>query len=219
MVSRRELLASSLGALSLTAFQSAFADCESYTAATGPGPFYPEEIPDTFDLTGGGSGKPVGETLFVFGRVQDEACRPIAGATVEIWQCDHKGHYKHERQRGVSLDPNFAYFGRVITNENGGYFFKTIMPAPYGNYGFRRPPHIHFMVRKKNYRSLTTEMQFAGSKFDKLREDDGVLASIPEAKRPALIIERKRPSDFPELAARFDEDGRCCDFKLTLRQT
>jgi protocatechuate 3,4-dioxygenase, beta subunit len=44
------------------------------------------------------------------------------------------------------------------TSDSGQYSFKTIKPIGYGG----RPPHVHFRVIADGYRTLTTEMYFAG---------------------------------------------------------
>ena len=60
--------------------------CRAAVAAD-EGPFYPVgSFPETDDLLG--SAKPAGEVLYLLGRVIDASCKPVAGAVVEIWQCD-----------------------------------------------------------------------------------------------------------------------------------
>ncbi len=193
-------------------------DCRP-TVYKGDGPFYPRQpIPSAFDLTQvpGKQGRAAGDTLYVFGRILDEQCRPVAGARVEIWQADPNGRYRHERATGKTpLDPNFHYFGYVIANERGEYLFKTIRPGKYSFGSLRRAPHIHFKVKSANHRLLSSEMYFAGD--EKLMAGDPVFLEAPEADRTALIVAPQSPSAFAGKGVDFDADALCCPFDLTLR--
>ena len=52
-----------------------------------------------------------GEHLDLYGTVQDSDGRAIDGATVEIWQCDAYGSYRHPRGAGARVDAGFQGFG------------------------------------------------------------------------------------------------------------
>jgi len=215
MVTRRQWLKTSVGVVGAGMAVDLTAECP-ITPANGRGPFYPDQaIPELVDLTNGGKAR--GEPIYVFGRILDVRCQGVAGAEVEIWQCDVNGRYKHARARSQSLDPDFAYFSKATSDDRGGYFFKTMMPVTYGSAGFRRAPHIHFLVHKRGFRELATEMQFAGAPFEKMRAVDSVFKSIPEQERAAVIVPRKSTSAFPELSGRFDDEAPCCRFDLVLR--
>ena len=88
-----------------------------------------------------------GEVVYLQGRVLDRAGKPVAGARVEIWQCDVNGRYLHtgDTDDGGSRprDPAFQGFGHDITDANGGYTFRTIRPVSYPG----RTPHIHVKVK------------------------------------------------------------------------
>jgi len=99
------------------------------------GPFYPtqDQADKDTDLTRveGKDGKANGEILFVRGIVTDENCAPIPDVLVEIWQANHFGRYRHERDNSsAKLDPHFQGWGQCTTNDAGEYHFKTIKPAP-----------------------------------------------------------------------------------------
>ncbi len=155
------------------------------------GPFYPVAFPldKNNDLTflEGTSKQAEGETIYVTGRVQDEACRPVPGAMVEIWQACSTGKYNHPRDKNPArLDPNFQYWGKAVSDANGEYGFKTVKPGSYPVDGlWTRPPHIHFYVRSKNYSELTTQMYFAG---EALNDKDRLLGDHPEAEREKFIV-------------------------------
>jgi len=75
--------------------------------------------------------------------VSNGQCGPLAGATVDVWQCDAQGVYS-----GVS-DPGFNSVGLkflrgVQTTDNSGRVqFTTIHPGWYSG----RAVHIHFKIR------------------------------------------------------------------------
>lgn len=142
------------------------------------------------DLTQQHEGEALGERIFVHGRVLDEAGRPVRGALVELWQANAAGRYRHHVDTyNAPLDPNFSGGGRLITDEDGRYFFKTIKPGPYpwGNhYNAWRPSHIHFSLFGAGILSrLVTQMYFPG---DPLQPLDPIFNSIPdEAARMRLV--------------------------------
>jgi catechol 1,2-dioxygenase len=109
------------------------------------GPFYKADAPlrSVLDTDG--------EPLTITGSVfrADDCTSPLAQALLDIWHCDHEGHYDMK-----------GYCGRgcVVTDKNGHYSFTTIFPPPYGS----RPRHIHVKVRAEGYPELTTQIYFKG---------------------------------------------------------
>jgi len=152
------------------------------------------------DLTAQHGGDPIGERIFVHGRVLDEDGRPVRGALVEVWQANASGRYRHKVDtHDAPLDPNFTGAGRVLTDEYGRYGFKTIKPGPYpwGNhFNAWRPAHIHFSLFGSGILSrLVTQMYFPG---DPLQPLDPIFNSIPDvAARQRLVsrldMERSEP--------------------------
>ena len=126
------------------------------------GPFYPQMLPDDSDAdltrVTGRSGRAQGTPLGVTGRVVDRSGRAIAGARVEIWQCDALGRYHHVGEAESSIDPHFQGFGAMIADADGRYRFQTIKPVPYSG----RAPHIHFTVARGERRVLTSQMFVEG---------------------------------------------------------
>jgi protocatechuate 3,4-dioxygenase beta subunit len=75
-------------------------------------------------------GLPVGERVIVHGYVKDQYDRPVRNALVEVWQANASGRYRHKKDTYVgALDPNFGGCGRMLTDENGYYAFRTIKPG------------------------------------------------------------------------------------------
>ena len=130
------------------------------TPAQTEGPFYPVELPqDTdFDLLHQGEIRYArGQPAWLDGTVVDRDGRPVRGASVEIWQCDVDGHYRHPRDGGKA-DPAFQAFGRVVVDAQGRYRFHTIRPIAYVG----RTPHIHVKVRQAQRELLTTQLYVEG---------------------------------------------------------
>lgn len=109
----------------------------------------------------------IGPRIVVQGRVQDEYGRGIAGALLEIWQANAGGRYRHVKEGYIApLDPNFGGCGRVITDDDGRYAFRTIQPGPYpwpNGPNDWRPAHIHFSIFGHAFaQRLITQMYFEG---------------------------------------------------------
>ncbi|MBL8349109.1 MAG: intradiol ring-cleavage dioxygenase [Burkholderiaceae bacterium] len=130
------------------------------TPAQTEGPFYPLDLPDDTDadlLRQGATVYRRGQPCTVAGVVTDPTGAPLAGARVEIWQCDADGHYRHPGD-GDRADPAFQSFGRVAVDAAGRYRFRTIRPVAYGS----RTPHIHVKVRHGARTLLTTQLYVEG---------------------------------------------------------
>lgn len=161
------------------------------------------------DLTAHHEGQPAGERMYVHGRVLDEDGRPVRGALVEVWQANAAGRYRHKVDgHDAPLDPNFDGAGRVLTDSDGRYFFKTIKPGAYpwrNHHNAWRPAHIHFSLFGSGILSrLVTQMYFPG---DPLQPLDPILNSISdEEARMRLIAHLDMERTEPEyaLAYRFD---------------
>ena len=201
-LSRRAVLgagvAMPLGALMAPAATAAEACAPTPRQTTGP--FYPlyDQVDKDVDLTRltGHEDTARGEVIRVHGKVMDEACRPVEGALVDLWQADSNGRYSHPADPNPARrDPDFQGWGQAVTDAEGRFAFRTIKPAAYPldfledgkpdeSVGYRTP-HIHFRVSKRGYRELSTQMYFAG---EALNDSDIVLRHTPAAERPRLII-------------------------------
>lgn len=130
------------------------------TPAQAEGPFYPVEYPRDADadlLRNGALSYQHGQPAWLEGRVLDVQGRPLRGAAVEIWQCDHAGRYHHPGD-GAAADAAFQGFGRASVDTEGRYRFRTIRPAAYPG----RTPHIHFKVKLGTRTLLTSQLYVAG---------------------------------------------------------
>lgn len=120
-------------------------------------------------------GLPIGERIIVHGYVRDENGLPMRNALVEVWQANAGGRYRHKKDQYLApIDPNFGGCGRMLTDNNGYYFFRTIKPGPYpwrNRVNDWRPAHIHFSLSGDAFaQRLITQMYFEG---------DPLIASCP----------------------------------------
>ena len=113
------------------------------TRSSTEGPFYTDNPPEKRDFRADANGSRV--TLI--GYVLGNDCKPIAGATVDLWHANQDGQYDN---RGFKLR------GYQKTDAQGRYYFETIRPAEYAG----RTPHYHIKITPPNGRTLTTQLYF-----------------------------------------------------------
>ena len=151
------------------------------TPAQTEGPFYPVALPQDSDfdlLTQGAQRYAKGRPAWVEGTLTDLEGRALAGAAVEIWQCDGDGHYHHPGDGGRA-DPAFQGFGRVTVGADGRWRFRTMRPVAYGS----RTPHIHLKVKLGRHELLTTQLYVEG---DPGNERDFLWRRLSPEDRAAL---------------------------------
>ena len=192
----------SIGMLPLTgaAYSDASAKNESTalvpgktTPAQTEGPFYPvhHQIDRDADLTfiEGREGRAKGTYINVLGRVMAADGIPLPKTTVEIWQANTYGRYRHVRDPNpAELDPDFQGWGITKTDAQGFYRFLTVVPGAYpAGPGWMRPPHIHFKIMSTGYAALTTQMYFPGNAYN---DSDLILKSLSSIEQQ-LVISRE----------------------------
>lgn len=153
------------------------------TPSQSEGPFYPVRLPMDQDgdlLRNGNATYRQGQPAWVEGVVTDLDGKPLAGAHVDIWQCDHEGHYHHPGDGGRA-DPAFQGFGRVQLGREGEYRFRTIRPTRYGG----RTPHIHVKVWLGRDELLTTQLYVEG---EATNERDPLWRRLSADERRALTV-------------------------------
>lgn len=134
-----------------------------FTPSQQEGPYYTVNKPDDHDndltVFAGAAGRPSGEILEFSGTLYDAAGLTVAGAVIEIWQTDANGVYLHPNDPSTSQrDTNFQFYGEALTNADGSYTFRTILPGRYEP----RPRHIHVKVKLEGQELLTTQFYFEG---------------------------------------------------------
>jgi protocatechuate 3,4-dioxygenase, beta subunit len=160
------------------------------TPSQTEGPFYPVSLPADSDadlLKNGNVAYGKGQPAWVEGTVTDLGGAPMSGSVVEIWQCDHAGHYHHPGDGGRA-DPAFQGFGKVTVGRDGRYRFRTLKPVPYSG----RTPHIHVKVRLDRRELLTTQIYVEG---DPGNDRDFLWRRLTDEGRAALTVPFAASSD------------------------
>ncbi len=161
------LLSDTLGLSALVNGLHDFTAMEEGTHTSLLGPFYREASPTL--AAGSQIAKTVkpGSELVLYGRVTDVNGKPVAHATVSIWQTGANGLYDIQ-EAAASID----YRGVFTTDADGIFLVRTVKPIGYSipmdgpvgdmvraqkRHGMR-PAHIHFLVGAPGYRELVTAL-------------------------------------------------------------
>lgn len=179
------------------------------TAAQTEGPFYPRDDMPTdqdADLVRiiGVDAQAQGQVSHVTGSVRNIAGDPLAGALIEIWQCDNGGRYLHHADPNVDRprDGGFQGYGRALTDAQGGFRFRTIKPIAYsaviGGRPIWRAPHIHVALSTEGVRRLTSQLYVEG---DSHNASDLLLNALSSDAERAGIVRPYLPADDIEAGA------------------
>jgi hydroxyquinol 1,2-dioxygenase len=136
------------------------------TPTTVEGPFHVADPPTMSDGANMAKGAP-GIPCFIVGKVRDLDGRPVANATLDLWQTDGEGLY--EAQRDVT-GPWMR--GLYRTKPDGSYIVRTVAPIGYTipmdgpigglvnrtNVSHMRPAHVHFCIESPQHRRLVTHL-------------------------------------------------------------
>jgi catechol 1,2-dioxygenase len=173
------------------------------TESTVLGPFFVHGAPEfetEADLTRGA--KIPGEPTYVSGRITAVDGKPVANATVDVWQARANGVYDIQDPAG-----EFELRGRIKAAADGRYAFRTFKPTFYGvptdgpvgvvldKMGRHpmRPAHLHMIVSAPGYQQVITHVFVKG---DPYLDSDTVFAV-----KPSLVGEF-RNVDAPDEAKR-----------------
>jgi catechol 1,2-dioxygenase len=144
------------------------------TESTVLGPFYvpgAQRMPLGASISKDGKGEP----MLVAGRVLDRGGRPIADATLDVWQAAPSGFYDTQDPQ----QPAFNLRGVFAAGADGRYRFATVKPSSYpipddgpvgemlkgaGRHPYR-PAHIHFIVTAPGFRPIVTHLFMAGDRY------------------------------------------------------
>jgi protocatechuate 3,4-dioxygenase beta subunit len=151
-------------------------DRDGATETTVLGPFYVGEHKVTAHGTDISSNLD-GERMFVQSRVTDLSGKPLAGVPVDVWHADDDGYYDSQKPFYGTEGPSSR--ARFITDADGRFFFRTILPCSYpiptdGPVGEMivqtkrhpmRPAHVHFLVNAPGYEPLITHVFIDGDKY------------------------------------------------------
>jgi catechol 1,2-dioxygenase len=179
------------------------------TESTVLGPFYVPGAPRR--AMGEPIGRPEdGEPALVRGHVTDPEGKPLAGATLDVWQCSGNGLYDTQDPS----QPPFNLRGVFITGPDGWYDFRTARPVSYpvptdgpvgdllrgsARHGWRAA-HIHAIVSAPGRRTVTTHVFDAENPYLDSDTVFGVKDSLVKPFQPA------GPGDPPDVSRVVDMD-------------
>ena len=109
------------------------------------------------DITEGKSGLPLTLTLTIVN--VNSSCSALAGANVEVWQCDAAGNYSEYQQPGFDGSGQTFLRGVQTTDSGGQVTFTTIYPGWY----MGRATHIHVDIYVSGRLVKTTQIAFPES--------------------------------------------------------
>lgn len=174
------------------------------TESTVLGPFYVEGAPIVESGANIIKRDIGGETVLVTGKVTDAAGKPLAGATLEVWQTANNQLYDVQDPDA----PEWNLRAKIKAKDNGEFSFVSEKPTSYpvptdgpvgqllaagGRHAFR-PAHLHFMVKAPGHETLTTHIFADG---DPYLDSDAVFAT------KAALVAKFEPSEDAKLAASY----------------
>jgi protocatechuate 3,4-dioxygenase beta subunit len=188
------------------------------TEATVLGPFFVHGAPEFeygADFTRNAT--VAGEPTWVSGRALSLEGKPIAGATIDVWQARANGVYDTQEPDG-----EFELRGRVKTNAEGRYAFRTYKPMFYGvptdgpvgdllramGRHPMRPAHMHAIVAAPGYQRVITHIFVEG---DPYLDSDAVFAvkdSLIGKYRKVESADEAKKLGMPSPFLRLDWDFR-----------
>lgn len=182
-----------------------YGEDSSGTAHNVEGPFYRPDAPLRVPPVTLCRDDEEGDILFVSGRVLSATNQqPLAHAMLDVWQTNRQGYYENQDP----TQPECNLRGRLLTDENGWYEFRTIIPGAYevtkggpvgellrtlGRHAWR-PSHIHLKVTCDGFAPLTTML---------FMPDDPWLASDAiQAVKETLVVALEKHDKPEKLQAR-----------------
>jgi protocatechuate 3,4-dioxygenase, alpha subunit len=126
-----------------------------------------------------------GRVIEITGRVIDADGVTVPDAVLEFWHADSKGRYPDQPQL-QPFEGSFVGFGRVPTNADGHFRFRTIKPgAVQADTPARQAPHILVSVFLRGLLNrLVTRIYFSD---ETANADDPVLLSVEGHRRNSLV--------------------------------
>ena len=113
---------------------------------------------------------PLTVTFNVMSMAAGGACTPLAGAHVDLWQCDELGVYSDVKDACFNTIGKKFLRGYQVTDAEGGARFTTIYPGWYRG----RAVHIHFKIRTTRTASgheFTSQLYFDDALTDRVFEE------------------------------------------------
>ncbi|MCA4964394.1 MULTISPECIES: dioxygenase [unclassified Pseudomonas] len=191
------------------------------TESTVFGPFYISGMPDR--EYGENMALIPGNASLITGCVRDITGKPLAGATLDVWQTAENGQYSGQDV----TQPHGNLRGRYHTDEHGRYAIRSVVPVSYpiptdgpvgqlleatGRHPWR-PAHLHFMLDAPGHKRLVTHV---------FNDDDPYIDSdaVFGVKDSLRVVYQPRGASDP-LASQFDigTDFHLASFDFVLDTT
>jgi protocatechuate 3,4-dioxygenase, alpha subunit len=131
-----------------------------------------------------------GDRFVIRGRVLDGDGKPVDDAVVETWQANSHGKYAHpEDTREKLLEPEFRGFGRVLSDRQGAFEFRTIKPGrvPGPDESLQAPHLVVLIFMRGLLKHLVTRIYFPD---EPANAEDPILALVPPERRSTLIARK-----------------------------
>ncbi|WP_417669233.1 dioxygenase [Roseibium sp.] len=173
------------------------------------GPFYRGNAPECAYGDSIARSHTSGDPLVLKGRVVDVDGKPIAGATLDVWQASPDGLYENQDKD----QSEFNLRGKFTTDQDGRYLIRTTKPAGYPvpthtttgdllraqKRTPMRPAHVHFIVSAPGCKTLITQI-FADT--DEAMLNDVVFGAKKQIAGD-LVRHDEPTSKYPDVKAPF----------------
>ena len=136
-----------------------------------------------------------GSRLSIKGRVLDPSGKPVAGASLYVFQTDARGYYAPGNPRGEN---DARIHGYLRTDRNGEFSVATIRPGHYPDATIVQ--HVHFFVNAPGAPEKTFEIIFTDDPklTDQIRND----AKRPDSFYSLCAPEKRNGVDHCEVTIR-----------------
>ncbi|MBB3232570.1 intradiol ring-cleavage dioxygenase [Halomonas stenophila] len=188
------------------------------------GPYFVDTRLERSDLRSDptdGTRKPGVPVVLAFhvSRFDDDACTPLAGAVVDLWQCDALGVYSGVQDFAGRFDTREQRFlrGYQVTDSRGMARFTTLYPGWYSG----RAVHIHFKIRTDPEADLglefTSQLYFDDALTDRVHQQPPYAERGPRnVRNDADGIYRRSGGDELVLDLTESGEGYRGDFQIAL---
>jgi protocatechuate 3,4-dioxygenase beta subunit len=128
------------------------------------------------------AGVPLALTFNVSSMSEGGACTPLAGAHVDLWQCDALGIYSGVKDPSFDTSGQKFLRGYQLTDATGRAAFTTIYPGWYQG----RAVHIHFKIRTNpagaSGQEFTSQLYFDEAMNDRILAQPPYAAKAPSGR-------------------------------------
>ncbi len=125
------------------------------------------------------------ELEFRVSAVQNNSCKPLANAMVDIWHCDAAGVYSDVKDWQFDTTGQNFLRGYQLTDSQGIATFTTVFPGWYPG----RAVHVHFKIRNEKNKS---NYEFTSQLYFDEKDCNELYAQAPYSKKGSGYIKNER---------------------------